>query len=212
MNKETLMSSLERALSFRGDYNAAISDHHHALNAYRLSLDNLKYITVLDRLKTMIPEIVITVIFYIFAKDYPTTPLMWAIAGIGTCFWIYSIIIFFARTKKRFMKTKEYQSRLQASNEAHEVVNKMSENIRRIKMRMHGNVPFLSEQYIYPEALALLLEYLENGKANDLQETLNLYETETKHKEIMEANQRLEYEIQMLRNEVGSIYIPTTYH
>lgn len=212
MNKETLISRLERALSFRGDYTAAKSDHLHALNAYRLSLDNLKYITILNRLKTMIPEIVITALFYIFAKDYPTTPLMWAVAGVGTGFWIYSIIIFFARTKKRFMKTKEYQSRVQASNEAREVVKKMDENIQRIKMKMHGCVSFLSEQYVYPEALASLLEYLENGRANTLQETLNLYEAETKHKEMMEANERLEYEIKMLRNEVGSIYIPTTYY
>ena len=110
------------------------------------------------------------------------------------------------------MKTKEYKKRVQASNEANEVVNRTRENVRRIKMKMHGNVSFLSERYVNPETLAQLLEYLENGRAKDLQEALNLYETDAKHKEMMEANQRLEDEIQMLRNEVASIYIPTTYH
>lgn len=212
MNKENLMSSLERALSFRGEYNTAVSDYQSAVGNYRFSLDRLKYISVFERLKTMIPEIAITIIFRLFADDYPTSPLMWVVASVGTFFWIYAIIIFFTRTKKRFMKTKEYKKRVQASNEANEVVNRTRENVRRIKMKMHGNVSFLSERYVNPETLAQLLEYLENGRAKDLQEALNLYETDAKHKEMMEANQRLEDEIQMLRNEVASIYIPTTYH
>lgn len=212
MDKEALMTGLEKALSFQEDYQVALADYRNAVSSHLLSSKHLKDITVVDRIKTMIPEIVITAIFWTFTKGYPTSPLMWALASIGTCVWIYSLIIFFARTKKRFMKTKEYKSRLQTVNDTKEVVKKMDENVRYIERRMQKEVPFLSRQYVYPETLSLLLEYLELGRANDLQEMLNLYETDVKHQELMEANKRIEEEIQMLRNEVGSIYIPTTYY
>ena len=212
MDKEVLISRLESALELKDEYQGALYDYRDARSRYMLSCDDLKHITVIDRLKTMIPEIVITAIFWTFAKDYPTSKLMWIIAGIGTSVWLYSIIIFFARTKKRVMKTKAYASKLQMVDETEKDVKIMRENVRRVERKMQAKVPFLSSQYVYPKTLNQLLEYLESGRANTLQEMLNLYETDVKHEELMEANKKMEDEIHMLRNEVASIYIPTSYY
>ena len=77
---------------------------------------------------------------------------------------------------------------------------------------MQNEVPFLAAKYVYPETLRTLLEYLETGRARTIEEMLNLYEQDVKHQQVLEAQQKIEQEIQCLRDEVASIYIPTTYY
>ena len=128
------------------------------------------------------------------------------------CVFAYAAYVFFTKSKKRYLKSEEYKKKKEAVGNAEMVALKKNDEAYAILENMRNKVPFLASQYVYPEIMRTLLEYLETGRAGTVEEMLNLYEQDVKHQQVLEAQQRIEQEIQCLRDEVASIYIPTTYY
>ena len=211
MGNNTLSNSLRNALSYENEYNKALSAYRNAVVQVNLRKDALN-ITVADRIKTMIPEAVITAIFWVGTSIKPGGTIWFILSCIGMCVFAYAAYVFFTKSKKRYLKSEEYKKKKEAVGNAEMVALKKNDEAYAILENMRNKVPFLASQYVYPEILRTLLEYLETGRAGTVEEMLNLYEQDVKHQQVLEAQQRIEQEIQCLRDEVASIYIPTTYY
>ncbi|MBQ2799755.1 MAG: hypothetical protein IJF03_00015 [Lachnospiraceae bacterium] len=211
MENNTLSNSLRNALSYESEYNTALSAYRNAVVQVNLRKDALN-ITAADRIKTMIPEVAITAIFWIGTSIKPGGTIWFILSCIGMCVLAYAAYVFFAKSKKRYLKTEEYKKKKEAVGNAEVVALKKNDEAYAILENMRNKVPFLAAQYVYPETLRTLLEYLETGRAETVEDMLNLYEQDVKHQQVLEAQQRIEQEIQCLRDEVASIYIPTTYY
>ena len=72
MGNNTLSNSLRNALSYENEYNKALSAYRNAVVQVNLRKDALN-ITVADRIKTMIPEAVITAIFLVGTRKLNRT-------------------------------------------------------------------------------------------------------------------------------------------
>ena len=70
MENNTLSNSLRNALSYESEYNTALSAYRNAVVQVNLRKDALN-ITAADRIKTMIPEVAITAIFWIGTSIKP---------------------------------------------------------------------------------------------------------------------------------------------
>ena len=173
---------------------------------------NALNITFGDRIKTMIPEAAITAIFWIGTSIKPGGTIWFILSCIGMCVLAYAAYVFFAKSKKRYMNSEEYKKKKEAVGNAEMIALQKNDEAYAILQKMQNEVPFLAAQYVYPETLRTLLEYLETGRARTVEDMLNLYEQDVKHQQVLEAQQRIEQEIQCLRDEVASIYIPTTYY
>ena len=211
MGNNTLSNSLRNALSYENEYNKALSAYRNAVVQVNLRKDALN-ITVADRIKTMIPEAVITAIFLVGTSIKPGGTIWFILSCIGMCVFAYEAYVFFTKSKKRYLKSEEYKKKKEAVGNAEMVALKKNDEAYAILENMRNKVPFLASQYVYPEIMRTLLEYLETGRAGTVEEMLNLYEQDVKHQQVLEAQQRIEQEIQCLRDEVASIYIPTTYY
>lgn len=211
MGNNTLSNSLRNALSYESEYNTALSAYRNAVVQVNLRKDALN-ITVADRIKTMLPEAVITAIFWVGTSIKPGGTIWFILSCIGMCVFAYAAYVFFAKSKKRYLKSAEYKKKLEAVGNAEVIAIKKNDEAYGILQKMQNEVPFLAAQYVYPEILRTLLEYVETGRARTVEEMLNLYEQDVKHQQVLAAQQRIEQEIQCLRDEVASIYIPTTYY
>ena len=211
MGNNTLSNSLRNALSYENEYNKALSAYRNAVVQVNLRKDALN-ITVADRIKTMIPEAVITAIFLVGTSIKPGGTIWFILSCIGMCVFADAAYVFFTKSKKRYLKSEEYKKKKEAVGNAEMVALKKNDEAYAILENMRNKVPFLASQYVYPEIMRTLLEYLETGRAGTVEEMLNLYEQDVKHQQVLEAQQRIEQEIQCLRDEVASIYIPTTYY
>ena len=211
MENNTLSNSLRNALSYESEYNTALSAYRNAVVQVNLRKDALN-ITAADRIKTMIPEAAITAIFWFGTSIKPGGTIWFILSCIGMCVLAYAAYVFFAKSKKRYLKTEEYKKKKEAVGNAEVIAIKKNDEAYAILQKMQNEVPFLAAQYVYPETLRTLLEYVETGRAGTVEEMLNLYEQDVKHQQVLEAQKKIEQEIQCLRDEVASIYIPTTYY
>lgn len=211
MDGNGLSQSIRAALSYENEYNKALSAYRNAVTTVNMRKNALN-VTFGDRIKTMIPEAVITAVFYIGTSIKPGGTLWFILSCIGTCIFAYAAFIFFAKSKKRYLKSAEYKKKLEAVGNAEKVALQKNDEAYAILEKMQSKVPFLATQYAYPQTLRALLQYVETGRANTVQEMLNLYENDMQHQEVLRQQEQLEKEIQMLRDEVASIYIPTTYY
>ena len=211
MGNNTLSNSLRNALSYESEYNKALSAYRNAVVQVNLRKDALN-ITVADRIKTMIPEAVITAIFLVGTSIKPGGTIWFILSCIGMCVFAYAAYVFFTKSKKRYLKSEEYKKKKEAVGNAEMIALQKNDAVYAILQTMQNKIPILAPQYVYPEILRTLLEYVETGRARTVEEMLNLYEQDVKHQQVLEAQQRIEQEIQCLRDEVASIYIPTTYY
>lgn len=211
MGNNTLSNSLRNALSYESEYNKALSAYRNAVTTVNLRKNALN-VTFGDRIKTMIPEAAITAIFWIGTSIKPGGTIWFILSCIGMCVLAYAAYVFFAKSKKRYLKTEEYKKKKEAVGNAEMVALKKNDEAYAILENMRKKVPFLASQYVYPEILRTLLEYVETGRAETVEDMLNLYEQDVKHQQVLEAQKKIEQEIQCLRDEVASIYIPTTYY
>ena len=211
MNKNVLSENIRAALSYEYEYNNALGAYRNAVTTVSMRKNALN-VTFGDRMKTMIPEITVTAIFWIGTSIKPGGTVWFILSCIGMCVLAYAAYVFFAKSKKRYMKSEEYKKKKEAVGNAEVIAIKKNDEAYAILQKMQNEVPFLAAQYVYPEILRTLLEYVETGRARTVEEMLNLYEQDVKHQQVLEAQQKIEQEIQCLRDEVASIYIPTTYY
>ena len=211
MDGNGLSQNIRAALSYENEYNQALSAYRNAVTTVSMRKNALN-ITFGDRIKTMIPEAAITAIFWIGTSIKPGGTIWFILSCIGMCVLAYAAYVFFAKSKKRYMNSEEYKKKKEAVGNAEVIAIKKNDEAYAILQKMQNKVPFLAAQYVYPETLRTLLEYLETGRARTVEEMLNLYEQDVKHQQVLAAQQKIEQEIQCLRDEVASIYIPTTYY
>lgn len=211
MENNIMSHNLRNALSYEDEYNKALSAYRNAVVQVNLRKNALN-ITAADRFKNILPEFIIgDVVIYALAILLPKS-LSHLSSGIGTCIFVYILYLFFARSKKRILKSAAYKKKKEAVGNAEMIALQKNDAVYAILQTMQNKIPILAPQYVYPEILRTLLEYVETGRARTVEEMLNLYEQDVKHQQVLAAQQRIEQEIQCLRDEVASIYIPTTYH
>ena len=211
MENNIMSHNLRNALSYEDEYNKALSAYRNAVVQVNLRKNALN-ITAADRFKNILPEFIIgDVVIYALAILLPKS-LSHLGSGIGTCIFVYILYLFFARSKKRILKSAAYKKKKEAVGNAEMIALQKNDAVYAILQTMQNKIPILAPQYVYPEILRTLLEYVETGRARTVEEMLNLYEQDVKHQQVLAAQQRIEQEIQCLRDEVASIYIPTTYH
>ena len=211
MENNIMSHNLRNALSYEDEYNKALSAYRNAVVQVNLRKNALN-ITAADRFKNILPEFIIgDVVIYALAILLPKS-LSHLGSGIGTCIFVYILYLFFARSKKRILKSAAYKKKKEAVGNAEMIALQKNDAVYAILQTMQNKIPILAPQYVYPEILRTLLEYVETGRARTVEEMLNLYEQDVKHQQVLEAQQKIEQEIQCLRDEVASIYIPTTYY
>ena len=211
MENNIMSHNLRNALSYEDEYNKALSAYRNAVVQVNLRKNALN-ITAADRFKNILPEFIIgDVVIYALAILLPKS-LSHLGSGIGTCIFVYILYLFFARSKKRILKSAAYKKKKEAVGNAEMIALQKNDAVYAILQTMQNKIPILAPQYVYPEILRTLLEYVETGRARTVEEMLNLYEQDVKHQQVLAAQQRIEQEIQCLRDEVASIYIPTTYY
>lgn len=211
MENNIMSHNLRNALSYEDEYNKALSAYRNAVVQVNLRKNALN-ITAADRFKNILPEFIIgDVVIYALAILLPKS-LSHLSSGIGTCIFVYILYLFFARSKKRILKSAAYKKKKEAVGNAEMIALQKNDAVYAILQTMQNKIPILAPQYVYPEILRTLLEYVETGRARTVEEMLNLYEQDVKHQQVLAAQQRIEQEIQCLRDEVASIYIPTTYY
>ena len=211
MENNIMSHNLRNALSYEDEYNKALSAYRNAVVQVNLRKNALN-ITAADRFKNILPEFIIgDVVIYALAILLPKS-LSHLSSGIGTCIFVYILYLFFARSKKRILKSAAYKKKKEAVGNAEMIALQKNDAVYAILQTMQNKIPILAPQYVYPEILRTLLEYVETGRARTVEEMLNLYEQDGKHQQVLAAQQRIEQEIQCLRDEVASIYIPTTYY
>lgn len=206
-----LSVSLRNALSYESEYNTALSTYRNSVVQVNLRKNALN-VTAGDRIKTMLPEVIVTAIFWVGTSVFQGGILWFILSCIGMCVLAYTIFVFAKKSKDRYLKSADYKKKMEAVGNAEVVALQKNDEAYAILQKMQSKVPFLAEQYVYPEILHTLLDYVESGRANTVQEMLNLYEQDVKHQEVLAAQEKIEAEIQMLRDEVASIYIPTVYY
>ena len=211
MENNIMSHNLRNALSYEDEYNKALSAYRNAVVQVNLRKNALN-ITAADRFKNILPEFIIgDVVIYALAILLPKS-LSHLGSGIGTCIFVYILYLFFARSKKRILKSAAYKKKKEAVGNAEMIALQKNDAVYAILQTMQNKIPILAPQYVYPEILRTLLEYVETGRARTVEEMLNIYEQDVKHQQVLAAQQRIEQEIQCLRDEVASIYIPTTYY
>ena len=164
MDGNGLSQNIRAALSYENEYNKALSAYRNAVTTVNMRKNALN-ITVGDRIKTMIPEAAITAIFWIGTSIKPGGTIWFILSCIGMCVLAYAAYVFFAKSKKRYLKTEEYKKKKEAVGNAEVIAIKKNDEAYAILQKMQNEVPFLAAQYVYPEILRTLLEYVEIGRA-----------------------------------------------
>lgn len=201
MDGNGLSQNIRAALSYENEYNKALSAYRSAVTTVSMRKNALN-VTFGDRIKTMIPEAAITAIFWIGTSIKPGGTIWFILSCIGMCVLAYAAYVFFAKSKKRYMKSEEYKKKKEAVGNAEVIAIKKNDEVYAILQKMQNEVPFLAAQYVYPQTLRTLLQYVETGRANTVQEMLNLYETDMQHQEVLRQQQQLDNIVSHLKRMI----------